>query len=429
MRFEQKVAFAFLSDLGMRRKNNEDASAVRLCADIEDFRKRGHLLVVADGMGGHAVGELASKLCVETLPHTFLRSRDGTASVALVEAVVESNRVIHTHGMQNREFMRMGTTCTALALTPQGAMVGHVGDSRCYRIRRDRIDQLTFDHSLQWEMQRDSKNKGLPSDYAEHKNVITRSLGPEKDVEVDLEGPTPILPGDVYVLCSDGLSGPVADEEIGAIARDLSPAAACQLLVHLANLRGGADNSTVIIARIGDPPANVTPIEIDMPPEEAPVPSWGSMAAWWAVAGVFAAGVALLITRNLWPGIILTGGGGVALGALVLASLRRKNTTTVPAGEGSGTTISRPHRTAVALSSQELCTLIAETEGALRQQALTEKWKVDWSQHQSAIAAATSAVKEKRYGRAVRDYARAVDVLIDEGLLTHRKTADAVSRN
>ena len=419
MRFEQKVNYAFLSDLGMRRKNNEDASAVRICTDIEDYRKRGHLLMVADGMGGHAVGELASQLAVETVPHTFLKSREGSASQALVEAVAEANRTIHKRGMQNREFMRMGTTCTALALTPQGAVIGHVGDSRCYRIRRDRIDQLTFDHSLQWEMQRENQGKGNPSDYSEHKNVITRSLGPEKDVQIDLEGPSPIVPGDVYVVCSDGLTGPVTNEEIGSIARDLSPSAACQLLIHLANLRGGPDNCTVIVARIGDPPANVTPIEIDIPTDdEHHETSWGTLASWWAGTISFAGGVALLVVKNWWPGIVLTLLGGVATGGLILANMRRKKVEQQKGtGEESGTISCRPHRTGVAWTSQELCESLKVTEAQLRQTAQADKWEVDWNQHRSAVEAAAVAVKEKRFAKAVREYSRALDALIGEGLL------------
>src|SRR5262249_29115161 len=144
----------------------------------------------------------------------------------------------------------MGTTTTALLLRPEGVWIAHVGDSRAYRIRDHEIEQLTFDHSLVWEYARrqrvdPDKVEGIPS------NVIVRSLGPEPLVQVDIEGPHPVRAGDVYVLCSDGLSGQVTDHELGAVASVLPPAEACRFLVDLANLRGGPDNITVVILRIG----------------------------------------------------------------------------------------------------------------------------------------------------------------------------------
>ncbi len=143
----------------------------------------------------------------------------------------------------------MGTTATALALLGRGAYVGHVGDSRCYRIRSTHIDQLSFDHSLQWEHARRLKVRpedvtGIPS------NIIIRSLGPEPNVKVDLNGPYPVELGDNFLLCSDGLSGLVSDWEIWAALRHLPVDEAAQFLVNLANLRGGTDNITVIIASV-----------------------------------------------------------------------------------------------------------------------------------------------------------------------------------
>src|SRR5262249_5288266 len=116
--------------------------------------------------------------------------------------------------------------------------------------------QLSFDHSWIWEM---ARRQGVaPEDLvSQHRNnVIVRSLGPDADVEVDIEGPHPVQPGDIYLICSDGLSGPVSDEEMGAIATTLPPEEACRFLVHLANLRGGPDNITVMIVRLGNDPAS-----------------------------------------------------------------------------------------------------------------------------------------------------------------------------
>src|SRR5260370_25741457 len=140
----------------------------------------------------------------------------------------------------------MGTTTTALLVRPEGAWIGHVGDSRAYRIRDGQIEQMSFDHSLVWEMARrqgvdPDGLQGIPS------NVIVRSLGPEPLVQVDVEGPHPVQAGDTYLLCSDGLTGQISDSEMGAIASVLPPAEACRFLVDLANLRGGPDNITVLI--------------------------------------------------------------------------------------------------------------------------------------------------------------------------------------
>src|SRR5262249_34139994 len=192
--------------------------------------------MVADGMGAHAVGELASKLAIDIIPHTYTKYAHEGPAAALRKAFVEANLSIHNRGQQNREFAGMGTTGTALLLRPEGVWIGHVGDSRAYRIRAGQIEQLSFDHSLHWELARrqhinPDKLQGIPS------NVIVRSLGPEPLVQVDVEGPHLVCGGDIYVLCSDGLSGPLSDHEIGAIATVLPPAEACRFLVDLANLR------------------------------------------------------------------------------------------------------------------------------------------------------------------------------------------------
>src|SRR5207249_10699397 len=171
------------------------------------------------------------------------------------------------------DFHGMGTTATALILRADGAWVGHVGDSRVYRIRAGMIEQLSFDHSLVWELARRQQKapeemQGIPP------NVIVRSLGPEPLVQVDVEGPHPIQPGDAFLLCSDGLSGQVSDREIGAVVSALPPSEACEFLVHLANLQGGPDNITVAIIRTGAPPGETTEVTANLKPR----PSVAAMA-------------------------------------------------------------------------------------------------------------------------------------------------------
>src|SRR6478735_9795028 len=143
---------ASVSDLGMRRTNNQDALAVIVTDDVATWATRGHLLMVADGMGAHAAGELASKLAVDNIPHTYFKLRDLYPPAAIRQAIRDANTTIHTKGQSSIGFQGMGTTCSCLVLLPQGALVAHIGDSRIYRLRGDLLEQLTFDHSLVWEM-------------------------------------------------------------------------------------------------------------------------------------------------------------------------------------------------------------------------------------------------------------------------------------
>lgn len=246
---------ASLTDIGMRRTNNQDNFVVWYAPSMEQWEERGHLFVVADGMGAHAAGELASKIAVDNIPHLFTKYRTIPAPEALKRALEDANAEIHRRGRANEEFHNMGTTCSTLLLTNQGAFAGHVGDSRVYRLRGHQFEQLTFDHSLVWEMrqQGSSSEYDTPGGSRIPKNVITRSLGPYPEVQVDLEGPYDVQPGDQFMLCSDGLTGQIEDSEIGALMNALPPADAAKVLVDLANLRGGPDNITLIIVRIVGP--------------------------------------------------------------------------------------------------------------------------------------------------------------------------------
>ncbi len=142
------IEYASLTDVGVRRSHNQDSHAALPASDAAQSAQRGHLFVVADGMGAHAVGELASKIAVDSIPHIYFKHAQDGPAAALRTAIVDTNTAIHTRGQQNREFEGMGTTGTVLLLRPEGAWVGHVGDSRAYRVRGGKIEQLSFDHSL-----------------------------------------------------------------------------------------------------------------------------------------------------------------------------------------------------------------------------------------------------------------------------------------
>ena len=413
MFWEQSITYAVETDIGLRRKNNEDAAAVHLCQDELSWGRGGHLFVVADGMGGHAVGELASSIAVETVPHSFLKSSNGSTGGSLHAAVLEANAAIHSRGSQNRDFLHMGTTCTSLALTSAGALIAHVGDSRAYRVRRDRIDQLTFDHSLEWELEKQHGQAVSLLDLSQHRNIITRSLGPEEKIEVDVEGPFPDFPGDTYVLCSDGLSNQVSDEEIGAIVRELPPKAAARLLVHLANTRGGPDNSTVIVVKVGDLPANVVPTVPEPPEEDSPL-GWSWLVGFAIGALFLVMGVSMMTFGRPLAGSIVTSLSAAALLVLLILAIRARSAMVREYSDSSQTIQWRPYRTAVGLNSETLHNHLLKIDFELERSAREDGWGVDWNAHGAAIRAAETAAKQQRYGRAVRDLAQAIDIIMSE---------------
>ena len=427
MLWEQKIEYAALSDIGFRRRNNQDSYAVQIAHDREEWGRRGHLFLVADGMGGHAVGELASKIAADTIPHTFQKSQDADPAEALKAAVVAGNAAINARGELNRDFTRMGTTCTTLVLYPKGAVVAHVGDSRAYRIRADRIEQLTFDHSLQWELLRQGKMSPEEIFRREPRNVITRSLGPHPTVQVDVEGPYPTRPNDVYLMCSDGLTGLVSDEEIGIACRELSPAEACRLLVDLANLRGGPDNITVLVVRVGAVPSGLAP-EPDAEPEETTESRFG----WGWLIGAFVAGV-LFIVGNTLPyfdrfveGAVMEAAGIMGLGILVLVWLRARRRERELAALPEMTP-GTPYRTASARINPEFVTELANLEYNLQRSAVEEGWSIEWTEHNRVYQAAKAALSERRYQESLRDFARAIHVLMG-GIHLLRKHRDQLLR-
>jgi serine/threonine protein phosphatase PrpC len=246
------LAHSGRSDVGCRRSINQDSHAILAPPGPAAFRTQGWMLIVADGMGAHAAGEEASRIAVERVPRLYQQLIQNTPPDALQRAMRQTNAEIYDKGETHPEFKGMGTTCSALVLVPRGVLIGHVGDSRVYRIRGHRIEQLTRDHSLAWEC-------GLPEKEAEGipKNIITRSMGPHPEVEPDLEGPLPVQNRDYFVLCSDGLSGPVSNAEIGLLASHLpNIERATKALLGLTLARGAPDNVTVLIAKAG--PEEVT---------------------------------------------------------------------------------------------------------------------------------------------------------------------------
>jgi protein phosphatase len=224
------------SDTGLQRRSNEDS-----------LLERSPLFVVADGMGGAQAGEVASRIAVETFSSGLGGGADPERSLA--ELVREANARIHQVSRERPEHAGMGTTITAVYVGEQDVSVAHVGDSRAYCLRDGELMRLTDDHSLVDELIR--QGRLTPEEAEEHpqRSVITRALGPEVDVDVDVNSIRGRA-GDTYLLCSDGLTTMVAEEELQALlAADGSLRKRGQSLIAAANAAGGKDNITVVLAR------------------------------------------------------------------------------------------------------------------------------------------------------------------------------------
>ncbi|NBO93360.1 MAG: serine/threonine-protein phosphatase [Planctomycetia bacterium] len=402
-RFDQ-IEHGCLSDVGVRRSHNQDNYAVQLAVDDEGWKTRGHLFLVADGMGAHAVGEKASEQAAHIIPHIYQKHATQGPVPGLRKAFVEANASIHSCGQLNREFEGMGTTGTALLLRPDGAWVGHVGDSRCYRIRNGIIEQLSYDHSLVWEYARlqhidPDEVEDVPS------NVIHRCLGPEPLVQVDVEGPHDIQPGDVFLLCSDGLSGPVSDAEMGAVVSVLPPAEACRFLVDLANLRGGPDNITAIVVRVLRS-AEATPKPPSAKSASIPLPWWslallaGTLCAVVA-AGFISQGWTAAATPTLGLAVLCVVGGLVGLGIHYRYEQTRpeEETQRPPAV---------PHRKRGCKIERPLLDRLVKALKTLQQMANDNGWKPDWSQYDESQQKAQELLTSGDVSGAFREYCRAM---------------------
>ena len=267
-----RAVAAGLTDVGLQRDHNEDSFAI-----LQDHE----LYIVADGMGGHRAGDVASKLATEAIVDFFrataaedftwpfhFDSRMSEEENRLLTGIKIANRQIVERSTRSRECHGMGTTVVgALFSGKKGKMyIGHVGDSRAYRVRGGEIQQMTRDHSLvndyllaMPELTEEQKSE-LP------KNVITRALGMQEHVSVDLQGDDATV-GDCYVLCSDGLSGMIEDSEIlEIVSRSPNIEEACRKLIALANEHGGEDNITAVLVKIeAEPNAEKVSLSDTMP--------------------------------------------------------------------------------------------------------------------------------------------------------------------
>jgi PPM family protein phosphatase len=231
---------AFATDTGRQRSANEDSVFVRA-----------PVFVIADGMGGAQAGEVASKTSVEAFEREL---PEGPPERVLRETIEGANRAIHRLARTDPNLNGMGTTTTAAILdqSAEEVAIGHVGDSRAYRLRRGKLERLTRDHSLVEEMRRKGQLTEAQAEDHPQRSIITRALGPEPEVEVDLQT-VPAQAGDIFLICSDGLTSMLDDEHIERLlARATSMQNAVRALVDEANRAGGRDNISVIAFKVVD---------------------------------------------------------------------------------------------------------------------------------------------------------------------------------
>ncbi|MFT7621464.1 MAG: serine/threonine protein phosphatase PrpC [Myxococcota bacterium] len=254
----QKLAYAGLTDVGMKRTHNEDD--LQLCPDH-------NLFIVADGMGGHASGEVASAIAVETVAGFFKTTSDDQditwpfkedksrsfVENLFVNSVRYANLRVFQKACEDAAYKGMGTTFVGCHIQDTTFYTAHVGDSRCYRVRNGQLDQLTEDHSLLNDYKKMAKLTPEEEANFPHKNIIVRALGMKDSVLVDL-GAFEIEQGDLYVLCSDGLNGELTDPQILDICLanpdDLEEL--CRELIKHTNAHGGKDNTTVVAVRVDE---------------------------------------------------------------------------------------------------------------------------------------------------------------------------------
>ena len=246
------VTFAHRTDIGRVRARNEDSVGAFEPDDPELLRSRGRLFVVADGMGGHPRGDVASRLAVESLHHTYYEpERSEPLPEALRLSVQLANQAVYRESRLAAGGEPMGTTLTALVIRDHDAFLAHVGDSRAFLVRGRQIRQLTEDHSLVAELVRDGVLSATEAEHHPSAHVILRALGLAEDVAIEVQGPLPLRSGDTLVLCTDGLTRQVRPHEIRRLAESGPPHRACEGLVSLANERGGPDNITLLLIRFG----------------------------------------------------------------------------------------------------------------------------------------------------------------------------------
>ncbi len=252
MKIRPGVEIASLTDVGCQRENNEDSSGYWESQDDSVYERLGRLAVVADGMGGHEGGQIASRIAVDAVQQTYSGSADGIPQQRLLAAIREAHHRIQQQARENPGLQGMGTTCTAFALLGQTLCYAHVGDSHLYLLSKGHLRLLTRDHSLVAKLLENGIIRPEDAENHPQKHVLTAALGVADEIEPDFPPEQLLLePSDVLLICTDGLWGQLTEAELKDVLASQAPTEACRSLVQLAKDRGGPDNITLQIARIG----------------------------------------------------------------------------------------------------------------------------------------------------------------------------------
>jgi PPM family protein phosphatase len=236
-----------VTDVGCVRTNNEDAARFIRPAQASVRSDKGFLAIVADGMGGHAAGEVASQLAIETITKTYYQQEDA-AEASLYVAFSKANRAIWQAAARNSRQKGMGTTCTAVALSGHALLLMHVGDSRAYLYKNGQLTQLTTDHTYVQQLVDEGVISPGDADKHPERNVLTRAMGTHQKVEVDIVKTLPAFENsNRLMLCSDGLHDYLSRDELATLLNVTLLNEAAQAMVELAKQRGGHDNITVLL--------------------------------------------------------------------------------------------------------------------------------------------------------------------------------------
>src|SRR5580658_6306300 len=252
MNVKPGVEVASLSDVGCHRENNEDSYLYWEPAGDEEFQRKGRLAVIADGMGGYEGGQEASRLAVETVREVYDEAFDNDPQSALVKAFAAAHERIQNYAETHPELRGMGTTCTALVIRGHELFFAHVGDSRIYLIRGFVLSRLTRDHSYVARLVENGIVRAEDAESHPQRHILTAALGSGNEVAADVsQESVPLRASDTLVLCTDGLWGVVNEREIVSAVDEFDPEECCRALVNKALERGGPDNITVQVIRMG----------------------------------------------------------------------------------------------------------------------------------------------------------------------------------
>ncbi|MEP7108006.1 MAG: Stp1/IreP family PP2C-type Ser/Thr phosphatase [Ferruginibacter sp.] len=246
------VRVVIKTDLGNVRTNNEDSASFYRIADEDILREKGYLLIVADGMGGHLAGEIASKLAVEIISGEYYKNTfESDTEKILAKAFNTANKKIFDLASANEQYRGMGTTCTALAVVGQKIYYAHAGDSRAYLYKNKLITRITEDHTYVQQLVNNGDITAKEADTHPQRNILINAMGTKADVRVDRGKCTAAFEqGDRLMICSDGLYDYLDDTEIAAVLGYESLMEAADYFIAEAKRRGGLDNITVVLAEI-----------------------------------------------------------------------------------------------------------------------------------------------------------------------------------